>query len=258
MKPYLSAVVTFILLVALSACARPPIPTERPAPVFFDIGKIGERSDHWRDFRSKFRLKVESKTAKFSTRAIVLVKGANFARFETFGPIGQTATLYVANEAGPSLLIPSEKMVFTAQRPETLINYFLGMSLPFDIFRHTLTASIPREQIKDLQTRSDAGVVHTVSNQGTRLIDWQFLSTETPALRAMEVRDGNFRAEISYDPPVPLSPGAIPKRIRLSSSDWRMEVTVEELEQAPEFQPSVFYIPSTIPGIRAVDLDKIR
>ncbi|MEN6440871.1 MAG: hypothetical protein ABFD97_20045 [Syntrophobacter sp.] len=257
MKPYLSAAFAFALLLALSACARPPVPVERPAPVPFDSGKLVERADHWRDCRAKFRLKVESKTAKFSARAIVLVKSAQFARFETFGPVGQTAALYVANETGPSLLIPSEKMVFTAQRPETLINYFLGISLPFEIFRHTLTASIPREQIEGLKTSSDAGVVHAVSAQGGRMVDWQFLPAEIPVLKAMEVRDGDFRAAISYDPPVPLSTGAIPKKIRLSSSDWSMEVTVEEMEQAPEFQPSVFYLPN-IPGIRTVDLDKIK
>jgi len=257
MKPYLSAALAFALLLTLSACARPPAPVERPAPVSFDTGKLGERTDYWRDYRAKFRLKVESKTAKFSARAIVLVKGAGFARFETFGPIGQTAALYVVNETGPSLLIPSEKMVFTAQRPETLINYFLGISLPFEIFRHTLTASIPRERIAGLQAKADAGVVHAVSSRENRLIDWQYLPGEIPVLKAMEVRDGGFQANVTYDPPVPLSTGAIPKKIRLSSSDWNMEVTVEEMEQAPEFQPSVFYLP-TIPGIRTVDLDKIK
>ena len=252
----LTACTIALLLLFLSACARPPAPVERPALVPFDLQALKARADHWRDCRSKLRLRVDSKTAKFSARAIVLVKGRHFARFETFGPIGQTAALYVANETGPGLLIPSEKVAFTAQRPETLIRYFLGVSLPFETFRHTLTASIPAEQIETLQTRLEDGVLHAVSKDGTRFFDWQFLS-DPPALKGFQVQDEDFRASISYDPPVPLTPGEVPKKIRLSSVDWNMEVSIEQLEPAPDFQPSVFYLPN-LPGIKTVDLDKIK
>ena len=85
---------------------------------------------------------VNSKTSKFSSRAIVFVKGRDFVRFETFTLFGQTAALYVSNETGPSLLIPSEKVIFTAQRPETLMQEILGVTLPV-IFSHVLTASMP-------------------------------------------------------------------------------------------------------------------
>ncbi|MFZ2444995.1 MAG: hypothetical protein WAW37_01435 [Syntrophobacteraceae bacterium] len=248
------ALCAFLLL--LPACARPPAPVERPAPVPFDTARLKQRSDFWRDCRAKFRLKVESKTAKFSARAVVLIKGAQFARFETFGPIGQTAALFVVNETGPALFIPSEKVIFTASRPETLIRYFLGVSLPFETFRHALAASVPQEQIEGLDTRMDGGVLHAVSKAGGRLFDWSFLPGG-PDLKGVHVRDDQFDADIAYEPPVPLATEAVPKKIRLSASDWNMEVTVEAIEPARDFQPSVFYLPE-LPDMKKVDLDKIK
>src|SRR5208337_4923060 len=142
------------LLVISSGCARTleklPDVSGKPAAPSFDIAKLKERSDFWRDYQCKFRLRVDSKTSKFSSRAIVFIKGRNFVRFETFTPLGQTATLYVFNETGPALLIPSEKVIFTAQRPETLARVFLGVSLPVDLFRYALTASVPAEQYEHL------------------------------------------------------------------------------------------------------------
>ena len=134
-----------LLLIVLAGCVSPPAPVEKPPGVPFETGKLRERSDFWRDYQCKFRLMVHSKTSKFSSRAAIFVKGRDFVRFETFTPFGQTAALYVSNEAGPSLLIPSEKVIFTAQRPETLVQEFLGVTLPVDIFRCALTASVPPE-----------------------------------------------------------------------------------------------------------------
>lgn len=243
-------------LLIMTACARPPVPIERPAPVQFDIAALKQRSDHWRDYRAKFRLRVESKTAKFGVRAVVLVKGAYFARFETFGPIGQTASLFVLNETIPELFIPSEKVIFNAARPETLISYFLGVSLPFDTFRSALSATVPADLLDGIETRAEGGVLHAVRKAGTRFFDWRFLA-EGAGLTGLHVRDNEFEADIVYDPPVPISIASAPKKIRISSSDWNMEVTIEEIVPAPEFQPSVFYLPD-LPEMKVVDLDKIK
>src|SRR5208337_5628248 len=62
-----------LLLVISAGCARPPAPVERPPGVPFETGKLKERSDFWSDYQCKFRLMVDSKTSKFSSRAIVLV-----------------------------------------------------------------------------------------------------------------------------------------------------------------------------------------
>ncbi len=257
MKPIrLAACVFFALVLLLAGCARPPAPVERPSPAAFDKQMLRERSGFWRDYRAKLRFRVESKKAKFSTRAIVLVEGDHLARFETFSPIGQTTALFVLNDKGPSLFIPSEKAVFTARQPETLISYFLGVSLPFETFRYTLAASVPPQLVDGIQTSSDAMALHAISNAGNRYFDWQFVSGGTQ-LKGVYVRDREFEGRIDYDPPVPLSAGAVPKKILISSSEWSMEVTVEALEPARDFQPSVFNMP-VLHDVKPVDLDKVK
>ena len=150
----------------------PAVSGKPPAPSL-DIAKLKERSDFWRDYQCKFRLRVDSKTSKFSSRAIVFVKGRNFVRFETFTPLGQTAALYVFNETGPALLIPSEKVIFTAQRPETLVRQFMGVSLPVDLFRYALTASVPTEQFEHIESRFDAGRWRLISNSEGNHFEWR-------------------------------------------------------------------------------------
>ncbi|MEM5785710.1 MAG: lipoprotein insertase outer membrane protein LolB [Syntrophobacteraceae bacterium] len=258
MKSLLPSFFTIIAILLLaSACARPPAPVIPPAPTPFDLGLLKERSEYWRDFQSRFRLKVESKTTRFNARSVVLVKGRYFARFETFGPLGQTAALFVSNEIGPALLVPSERVAFTARSPETLIRHFTGISLPFEIFRHTLTASIPSDQLGSIETRMEGGILHAISKAGTRTYDWHFSVSDGGAvLSGLEVSDRGFQARVVYEPPVALSTAAVPGKIRISSTEWNMEVTAEEFEPAREFQPSVFYLPN-LPGTRMVDLDKI-
>jgi hypothetical protein len=253
-----NTIFTLIIVALLGAagCVRPHLPAELPSPMPFDVNELKTRANFWRDYVARFQLRVESKTAKFSARTIVIVKNPHFARFETFGPIGQTAALYVSNENGPSLFIPSEKVIFSAQRPETLIRYFLGVSLPFEVFRHALTASVPLEQLENIEVRSESGITHVLSKSGTGLFDWQYLQ-QGPALNGVYIRDGGFEGRISFDPPVALSSSVAPKRIRITSSDWNMEITLEDLQPSQQFQPSVFYLPN-LPDIRKVDLDRIN
>ncbi len=253
-----------LLFVISAGCARPFIPAEKlpavlekPPVPSFEIAKLKERSDFWRDYQCKFRLRVDSKTSKFSSRAIIFVKGRNFVRFETFTPFGQTAALYVSNETGPALLIPSEKAIFTARRPETLVRQFLGVSLPVDLFRCVLAASVPPERLARVESRSDAGGAwRFISNTGGSYFEWQ-ITAGPPALEALFVRSAEFEGRVSYDPPVELTREAVPGKIRISASEWNMEILVEELRPAPQFQPSLFYMPD-LPDVRKVDLDKIK
>ena len=249
-----------LLLVISAGCARPmehlPVVSGKPPAPSLEITKLKERSDFWRDYQCKFRLRVDSKTSKFSSRAIVFVKGRNFVRFETFTPLGQTAALYVFNETGPALLIPSEKVIFTAQRPETLVREFLGVSLPVDLFRYALTASVPTEQFEHIESRSDAGRWRLISNSEGNYFEWR-LTADSLDLEAILVRSAEFEGRVSYDPPVGLTKEAVPGKIRISSNEWNMEIVLEELKPAPPFQPSMFYMPS-LPDVRRVDLDKIK
>ena len=250
-----------LLLVISAGCARqmqnlPAVSGKPPAPSL-EIAKLKERSDFWRNYQCKFRLRVDSKTSKFSSRAIIFVEGRNFVRFETFTPFGQTVALYVFNETGPALLIPSEKVIFTAQRPETLVRQFMGVSLPVDLFRYALTASVPTEQFEHLESRSDAGRWGLISNSGGKnYFEWR-LTADSHDLEAILVRSAEFEGSVSYDPPVGIKKEAVPDKIRISSSEWNMEIVVEELKPAPPFQPSIFYMPN-LPDVRRVDLDNLK
>ncbi|SPJ16370.1 conserved hypothetical protein [Syntrophobacter sp. SbD2] len=251
----------FLLLLVISAgCARPtgnlPAVSGKPPAPSLEIAKLKERSDFWRNYQCKFRLRVDSKTSKFSSRAIVFVEGPNSVRFETFTPLGQTVALYVFNETGPALLIPSEKTIFTAQRPETLVRQFMGVNLPVDLFRYALAASVPAEQFEHIESRSEAGGWGLISNSGGSHFEW-LLTAESLDLKAILVSSAEFEGRVSYDPPVGINKEAVPGKIRISSSEWNMEIVVEELKPAPTFQPSIFYMPN-LPDVRRVDLDNLK
>ncbi|MCE5335435.1 MAG: hypothetical protein LLG06_12700 [Desulfobacteraceae bacterium] len=250
---YFFSMLVFLFL--CTGCARPPIPAEKPRPAPFDSARLTERSNAWSGYEAKFRLKVDSQKARFSARAIVLTTGRDLVRFETFGPIGQTAALFVLGASGPSLLIPSERVLFSSQRPETLVRYFLGVTLPFETFRYALAASIPPDQLGALEGVNEAGMLHLIYNSGGRYFDWQF--SETQALSGVYVRMEGFEGRVSYDPPVETAIDAAPKKIRMSSSEWSMELSLDSIRPASAFEPKVFAMPE-ISEIRKVDLDRIQ
>ena len=249
-----------LLLVVSTGCARLtqnlPAVSGKPPPPSLDMAKLKERSDFWRDYQCKFRLRVDSQTSKFSSRAIVFVEGPKFVRFETFTPLGQTVAVYVFNETGPALLIPSEKTIFTAQRPETLVRRFMGVSLPVDLFRYALTASVPTEQFEHMGSRSEDGGWGLISNSGGNYFEWR-LTAGSLDLEAILVRSDEFEGRVSYEPPVGLKKEAVPGKIRISTSEWNIEIVVEELKPAPPFKPSIFYLPH-LPDVQRVDLDNIK
>jgi hypothetical protein len=147
-------------------------------------------------------------------------------------------------------------VIFTAQRPETLVREFLGVTLPVDILRFVLAASVPPEQIDHMEIRFDAGAWRLIWNSGGSYFEWQ-ISAGSPALQGVSVRSAEFEGRVSYDPPVALSNEAVPDKIRISSSEWSMEILIEELKPTSQFQPSAFYMPD-LPDVRKVDLDKIK
>ena len=56
---------------------------------------------------------------------------------------------------------------------------------------------------------------------------------------------------------LPISKEAVPDKIRISSSEWNMEIIIEELRPVSQFEPSAFYLPN-LPNVRKVDLDTIK
>lgn len=245
-----------LLFVILAGCTPPFVPVEKTPVQSLEIAGLKDRSEYWRDYQCRFRMRVETKSSKFSLRAIVSVKGQNFVRFETFTPLGQTAALYISNERGPALLIPSQKALFTAKRPESLVREFLGVSLPVGLFRYVLSACIPPERLDTIEIRSEAGVWRLVSRSSEGLFEWR-ITARPFALQGLLVRSPEFAGRVSYDPPVALNPASVPGKIRISSSDWYMEIDPDELRPAPQLQLSAFYMPD-LPDIRKVDLDSIK
>jgi hypothetical protein len=163
-----------------------------------------------------------------------------------------TASLFVLNQTGSSLLIPSQNTIFTASQPETLIRRFLGGSLPVDLFSRLLSASIPPELLQNIQSRSQDSVLRLISKGPGGYFEWQIVSG---ALARVYIGSAQFEGEVSYSPPVRLARESTPQKILIASKGWSMEVRVEQMRPAPAFQPGVFRLPA-LAGMRRVDLDK--
>jgi outer membrane biogenesis lipoprotein LolB len=248
--------IVFSLLVS-GGCVRPPVPPKLPPPAGqVDLNALRERSNHWRDYRATLRMRTESVSGKTRTRALVLFKGPQLARFESYTLMGQTAALFVRNETGASALIPSEKMVIVSQSPEALVEFFLGIGVPFEAFRYSLAGAIPLEQLERLQLYRDETVWRLSSGPeaGGLTFIWEY-APGMVALKAATVQGEGKGYRVEYDPPVAVSPESVPKKITLSSPDWRMEIQVDKMEPSPEVAPTVFYLPS-LSDVRIVDLDK--
>jgi hypothetical protein len=86
--------------------------------------------------------------------------------------------------------------------------------------------------------------------------EWQ-ITAGSPALKGLFVRSAEFEGRVSYDPPVQISKEAVPDKIRISSSEWNMEIIIEELRPVSQFEPAAFYLPN-LPNVRKVDLDTIK
>ncbi len=257
----LSSILCLLLpLVIATSCVQTPFPSGKapallPTPVSpsAQIARMKEKSDFWRNFQAKLRIDVSGKTAKFSSRALVLVKSPDLVRFETFTPLGMTAALFVSNETGPFLLIPSQNTIFTAKRPETLVREFLGgVSLPVDLFSSLLSGSIPPGLLQNIRSSTQDSMLRLVSRSSGGYFEWQVVSG---SLARVFIGTPKFEGEVSYDPPVRLDNESLPQKIRISSKGGSMEVRILEMRPGGEFQPGVFRLPA-LPGVRRVDLDK--
>ncbi|MGC9194080.1 MAG: lipoprotein insertase outer membrane protein LolB [Syntrophobacteraceae bacterium] len=257
----LSSIFLFLLLLLTLAtgCAESPLPAGKaPGPpsqrisAADQIAQMKQRSEFWKNFQSKVHVDVNGTTAKFSSPALILVKSSDFVRFETFTPIGMTAALFVLNPTGPSLLIPSQNKLYTAQSPEILVRRFLGgVNLPVAIFSRLLSATISPEQLKNIQILKNGGLLRLISKSPTRYIEWQIRSG---ALERVFIGTSQFEGQVSYDPPVQLAQESTPQKIDISSKDWRMRIKVQQMQPAPTFQPGVFHLPA-LPGVQKIELE---
>ncbi len=123
-----------IVLLSLGGCAHPPLPAEGPQPAFSGewLPALRERSEHWTSYQARVTLRAQTTEKKFNLNAIILARLPDEFRLEAFR-LGQTVGVLTLNHGQSSLFVPSEKVVYTADRSERLIAHFLGIALPLDL-----------------------------------------------------------------------------------------------------------------------------
>ncbi len=248
-----------LLLLSLGGCAHPPPPVEEPQPAYSGewLPALRERSEHWTSYQARVNLRAQTAEKKFNLNAIILARLPDEFRLEAFR-LGQTVGVLTLNHGQSSLFVPSEKVIYTAERSERLIAYFLGIALPLDIFGYSLSASLPPDQLDDLQITRHGSEWLGYAKPSTVgwSYAWQFLSPPQK-IKSVRVKRATLNYSILYDPPVGLAVQDVPQKVTFSSAEWQIELTVQEITPAPSLQDAVFN--TAITGeVRHVDLSSMQ
>lgn len=247
------------LLLSLGGCAHPPPPVEEPQPAYSGdwLPALRARSEYWTSYQARVSLRAQTAEKKFNLNAIILARLPNEFRLEAFR-LGQTVGVLTLNHGQSSLFVPSEKVVYSAERSERLIAYFLGIALPLDIFGYSLSASLPPDQVDDLQIARhgpDWFGYAKPSREGWSYA-WQFLSSPQK-IKSVRIKRAASDYTIAYEPPVGLAVQEVPQKITFSSAEWQIELTVQEINAAPTLQDAVFT--TNVTGeVRRVDLSSLQ
>lgn len=255
----LSLLVLFTIVLAGcgGGAVRPPVETavER-IPVtderLFDA--VRERSAYWLNYQANAQIRAEGESKKFSFQTVILANLPDRYRLDAF-KLGQMVGAMSLEKERSSLWIPSEKVVYRASRAETLIGQLLGIPIPIKILGYSLIACVPPDQMKGLRFfREGTELVGYSEGAGDDFeIIWKFQSHPL-ALKTIQARQGSRKYMVEYEPPVELTPQAIPKKIKLSSSQWHMDVAVEQLRSIERFDESLMKV--SMPGpLKEIDLD---
>lgn len=247
---------SFIL--SAGGCASRPAATEQPKPLPRSEWhpKLQTRAEYWGTYQAKLHIRAESAKGKFHVQTVILAKLPDQFRLEAFNLWGQTLGVLVLNQGNSSLWVPSEKVLFTAARPETLIEHFLGIPIPIETLGYSLVASISPDQLNSLQVLPGDASGWTGYFKDPRrnwTFTWQF-SAHPFAMKSIGVREAQWDYTISYEPAVDLDLQMVPKKIDFVSSQWQMEVIADQISKSSEFQAAAFNPPFPS-GIRKVDLD---
>ena len=246
--------------VVLAACAPRVVPTERPAPPGYEEpgARLKSRAEYYRFFQARVYVRAEGPKGKINLRAVMLADLPGRLRLEAFNPFGQTVGLLLLDQEHSRLWLPTENVVYTARRPDLLVRFFLGVGISLDTFAYTLIASSSPSTLNDLRFHDESGVlVGTVSIPSTgSSYTWEFLPSPL-ALSRFKVAEGGSEYTVNYDPPADMRIAETPKKLTFSSSQWRMEVTVNQLAKTSEPQGDAFRAP--IPaGTPEVTLDDVK
>lgn len=251
--------IVFAAAASMAGCARPQAPEERPKPLSQDewTSILKARSDAWQSFQAQLRIKAESPKGKFNLRTILLAKLPGQYRLEAYNPFGQTMGVLVLNRSRQEshLWVPSEKVVYTATKAENLLAHFLGVHVPLETFGYSLVACIPPDQLAGMSMHP-SGTEWQGSTRSPRTewaFTWRFLSLPQ-ALKSIDVRQEAMGFAIVYEPAVDLKADAAPERIEFRSSEWQMEVKIDQIKKTPDQSHAVFSL-GYPQGIRKVNLD---
>ena len=250
---------TLALLLVVEGCAHRPAPVEEARPAYFRdwLPALQERSEHWKSYQAKVHLSAQTSEKKFNLDALVVAKTPDQFRLEAFR-LGQTIGALTLNHGHSSLFVPSEKVIYTAERSESLTDHFLGIALPLDIFGYSLSACVPPDQLDDLQIVAHSPEWFEASKHAFNgwFYTWQFTSMPQ-SIQAVSVKRGALEYVIRYEPSVGLAIKEVPQKIIYTSAMWQIEVTIRELAPVPILPDTVF---ETVPSqeIRRVDLGSLK
>ena len=255
-----------LLLGAVSACALLPAPPSTGAGIGGPsreelAARLKERADYWNSYQASLRIRAESSKAKNRFQAVVVARPPEMLRLEDSNPFGQVVAALILAPGRASLWTPSEKTLFTASDAQTLMKYFLVGSVPPDLFEYALAACIPPDLLDDrLRVASTATGWMAYNRDSRKNLDFTLgLSLDPISLRSITVKGDREDYSIQYDPPARLDRVSnTPEKVVFSSSEWRMEITVQRMEKSPVVQESVFTAPSPPEGARVLDVDGIR
>lgn len=241
----------------LGGCAVRPSPVAvSPPPSFKEwVPALQERTEHWRRYQARIRLKAQTSDKKYNFDVIVLANLPDQLRLEAFR-MGQTVGVLTLNNGQSNLLIPSEKVLYSAVRSEDLTDHLLGIALPLDTFAHSLCATLPSPQLDGLQlaAHQQEWLGHTKPTPAGWSSLWHFSALPQAIVSATD-RRGKLEYTIRYDPPVGLAVQEIPQKIIFSSTQWQLEATVQELRAVSTIQDTAF-ISSVGQEVRRVELKR--
>lgn len=254
----MALVMTFAFL-ALTGCAR-RIGVEEwvaPMPPAERVAILEERARQWEGYQAVVHISAESsKGALRRIRTLVLAAPPDTLRIEAMNPFGHSVGVLLFDREQASLWIPSEKAVYTAGRPETLIQQFLGLPVPMETFIYSLAGVVPQKFLANLKSESSGSLWRVKARDAVEpwVTTWEF-GTSPFALKQMRVVGDSQDITVRYEPSVNLAARKVPERLVFSAEGWQMEVRIDRIESVKEFQGGAFQVnyPS---GLRMIDLDR--
>jgi len=240
---FFTCVVVLSGILALAGCCPVP-PAQRFEQMTIDDGRAALRSRvaAWDQYRGRLSVKAESPKGSFFFKTAVTAVPPNRFRMDAFTNFGQMAGLLLLDADNKAILwSPSEKTLYTANRAQDLLRHLLGTSVSVETLEYLLAGTIPPadQDAAEFFIAKDGPRASVKDASGKREMVWDF-AVAPFALKSVRIIEGKREVKVAYDPPVePSAPGP-PKKIRLSSIDWEMEITVEELQRLSTVTDDLF------------------